>query len=224
MSILIDTKDITKVYKMGEIEVQALRGITIQIGKGEYIAITGPSGSGKSTLMHIIGCLDTTTSGTYSFAGKSVHELSEDMLAEMRNKEIGFVFQFFNLLPRLKAYENVELPLLYGGKRANEAKTQALMALERVGLKGRANHRPTELSGGECQRVAIARAIVTNPSLILADEPTGNLDTQTSEEIMTFFDTLHKEGRTIIVVTHSQEVAEHTERNIKIRDGMVVDS
>lgn len=220
--MLIETKKLTKIYKLGEIEVYALREITLQIEKGEYVAITGPSGSGKSTLMHIIGCLDTPTSGTYLLKNQQVHNLSEDGLAETRNREIGFVFQFFNLLPKLTACENVELPLLYGGKKASEAKSQALSAIERVGLKARANHRPTELSGGECQRIAIARAIVTNPGLILADEPTGNLDTKTSEEIMLFFDALHKEGRTIIIVTHSMEVAERTERRIKIRDGMVV--
>lgn len=222
--MFIETKALTKTYKLGEIEVHALQGVTLQMERGEYAAITGPSGSGKSTLMHIIGCLDTPSSGTYWLNGKGVHDLSEDGLAEIRSKEIGFVFQFFNLLPRLRAYENVELPLLYAGKKTNEAKTQALAALERVGLKERANHRPTELSGGECQRVAIARAIVNNPGLILADEPTGNLDTKTSEEIMLLFDALHKEGRTIILVTHSEEVAAHTERRIKIRDGLVVDS
>ncbi len=217
--MLIDVKDITKIYKMGEVEVHALRGINLEIKEGEYIAITGPSGSGKSTLMHILGCLDTPTSGTYLFRAKKVHDLSEDELANIRNREVGFVFQTFNLLPRLKAYENVELPLLYAGGRATKIRDRALKVLHRVGLGDRVNHRPTELSGGERQRVAVARALVNNPRIVLADEPTGNLDTKTGGEIMELFGSLHKEGRTLIVVTHDPEVSDYADHIVRIRDG-----
>ncbi|OYD15234.1 macrolide ABC transporter ATP-binding protein [candidate division WOR-3 bacterium JGI_Cruoil_03_44_89] len=219
--MLIDVKDITKIYKMGEVEVHALRGINLGIKEGEYIAITGPSGSGKSTLMHILGCLDTPTSGTYLFRAKKVHDLSEDELANIRNREVGFVFQTFNLLPRLKAYENVELPLLYAGGRAAKIRDRALKVLHRVGLGDRVNHRPTELSGGERQRVAVARALVNNPRVILADEPTGNLDTKTGGEIMELFGSLHREGRTLIVVTHDPEVSDYADHIVRIRDGIL---
>ncbi len=219
--MFIDIREITKTYQMGMVEVRALRGVNLQIEKGEYLAITGPSGSGKSTLMHIIGCLDTPSSGTYFFEEKEVQGLSEDRLAEIRNREIGFVFQTFNLLPRIKVYENVELPLLYAGKKTAEARVKSQEVLEKVGLKERINHRPTELSGGECQRVAIARALVTNPGVILADEPTGNLDTKTGSEIMMLFGNLHKEGRTLIVVTHDTEVSKYADRIVGIRDGVI---
>ncbi|MCK4352426.1 ABC transporter ATP-binding protein [candidate division WOR-3 bacterium] len=219
--MLINTKGLTKVYKMGNIEVHALRGIDLQIEEGEYIAITGPSGSGKSTLMHILGCLDTPSSGTYLFRDREVQNLSEDELANIRNQEVGFVFQTFNLLPRLKAYENVELPLIYSNTKASVSEDRAFKVLEKVGLQERINHRPTELSGGECQRVAIARALITNPKVIFADEPTGNLDTKTGNEIMELFSSLHKEGRTLIVVTHDPEVSSYTNRIIKIRDGIL---
>jgi putative ABC transport system ATP-binding protein len=219
--MLIDAKGLDKTYKIGEVEVHALRGVDIQVKEGEYIAIMGPSGSGKSTLMHILGCLDTPTAGVFSFGGEKVHELSPDRLAKIRNQKVGFVFQFFNLLPRLKAHENVELPLLYAGEKPSSIYPTALKALERVGLRDRAAHHPTELSGGECQRVAIARAIVTNPTLILADEPTGNLDTTTGKEIMALFDELNKEGRTVILVTHDPEVGNYADRIVRIRDGMI---
>lgn len=219
--MLIDVKDITKIYKMGEVEVHALRGVNLEIKEGEYIAIMGPSGSGKSTLMHILGCLDTPTSGTYLFRGKKVHELSEDELASIRNREVGFVFQTFNLLPRLKAYENVELPLLYAGGKAAKIRDRALKVLDRVGLADRVNHRPTELSGGERQRVAVARALVNNPRVILADEPTGNLDTKTGNEIMELFGSLQREGRTLIVVTHDPEVSNYADHIVRIRDGIL---
>ncbi|MDD2890684.1 MAG: ABC transporter ATP-binding protein [bacterium] len=220
--MIIDTKEVSKIYKMGKIEVQALKGVSIQIEEGEYLTIMGPSGSGKSTLMHILGCLDTPTSGIYFLGGKRVDNLDDDTLAEIRNKEIGFVFQSFNLIPRVKAYENVELPLLYRGTPPKEAQKQAIEALNLVGLGDRINHKPNELSGGETQRVAIARAIITNPRVIFADEPTGNLDTKASGEIMGIFDKLNKQGKTVIIVTHDVEVSAHTKRIIKIRDGIVV--
>ncbi|MDD5528701.1 MAG: ABC transporter ATP-binding protein [bacterium] len=220
--MLIDTKEVSKTYKMGNIEVQALKGVSVQIEEGEYLTIMGPSGSGKSTLMHILGCLDTPTSGIYFLGGKRVDNLDDDTLAEIRNKEIGFVFQSFNLIPRVKAYENVELPLLYRGTSPKEAQKQAIEALNLVGLGDRINHKPNELSGGETQRVAIARAIITNPRVIFADEPTGNLDTKASGEIMGIFDNLHKQGKTVIIVTHDMEVSAHTKRIIKIRDGIVI--
>ena len=221
--MLIETKQIKKVYKMGNIDVNALRGVNLNIEEGEFIAIMGPSGSGKSTLMHILGCLDTPTSGTYLFRGREVQDLSEDELANTRNREVGFVFQTFNLLPRMKAFENVELPLMYSGGRAAAIRKGALDVLERVGLEDRVNHRPTELSGGERQRVAIARALVNNPKLVLADEPTGNLDSKTGHEIMELFRSLHKEGRTLIAVTHDPEISEYADRIVKIRDGIIID-
>lgn len=217
--MLIETKGITKVYKMGKTEVHALGGVDLAIEEQEYVAIMGPSGSGKSTLMHILGCLDTPTSGTYLLDGKETQNLSEEDLAEIRNREVGFVFQTFNLLPRLRTSENVELPLIYSPIKPRERHKRALEILERVGLLERARHRPTELSGGERQRVAIARALVGNPRVIFADEPTGNLDTKTGNEIMALFASLHKEGRTLIVVTHDPEVSDYTDRILKIRDG-----
>ncbi len=221
--MLIEIKQIKKVYKMGNIDVNALRGVNLNVEEGEFIAIMGSSGSGKSTLMHILGCLDTPTSGTYLFRGREVQDLSEDELANTRNREVGFVFQTFNLLPRMKAFENVELPLMYSGGRAAAIRKRALDVLERVGLEDRVNHRPTELSGGERQRVAIARALVNNPKLVLADEPTGNLDSKTGHEIMELFRSLHKEGRTLIAVTHDPEISEYADRIVRIRDGVITD-
>ncbi len=221
--MLIETKGITKVYKMGKTEVHALRGVDLTIEEQEYVAIMGPSGSGKSTLMHILGCLDTPTSGSYLLDGKETQNLSEEDLAEIRNREIGFVFQTFNLLPGLITSENVELPLIYSPIKPRERRKRALEILERVGLLERARHRPTELSGGERQRVAVARALVGNPRVIFADEPTGNLDTKTGNEIMALFASLHKEGRTLIVVTHDPEVSDYTDRILKIRDGKLED-
>lgn len=221
--MLIETKGITKVYKMGTTEVHALRGVDLTIEEQEYVAIMGPSGSGKSTLMHILGCLDTPTSGAYLLDGIETQSLSEEDLAEIRNRQVGFVFQTFNLLPRLRTSENVELPLIYSPIKPRERRKRALEILERVGLLERAKHRPTELSGGERQRVAIARALVGNPRVIFADEPTGNLDTKTGNEIMALFASLHKEGRTLIIVTHDPEVGNYTKRILKIRDGKLED-
>jgi len=216
---MIELNNITKVYKTGRTEIPALRGINCRIEPGEMVSITGPSGSGKSTLMNIIGCLDKPTSGQYRLEGIEVNKLNDNELAEIRNKKIGFVFQSFNLLSRTTALANVELPLIYGG--SGNRRQRALQVLESVGLAHRAKHRPSELAGGEQQRVAIARALISNPSLILADEPTGNLDTQTSKEIMLLFQKLNKQGITIVLVTHEPDIAAYTQRTIKIRDGQI---
>jgi putative ABC transport system ATP-binding protein len=219
--IVIRTEALAKVYQMGTEEVHALRGIDVEIRKGEYVAIMGPSGSGKSTLMNLIGCLDSPSSGRYWLAGRLVSELDDDELAYIRNKEIGFVFQTFNLLPRATALHNVELPLIYNGTPAEERIERAKKALERVDLMPRMSHKPNELSGGQRQRVAIARALVNNPSIVLADEPTGNLDSKTGEEIMHLFANLHGQGNTIILVTHEMDIAQHAHRVIFIRDGKI---
>jgi len=219
--IVIRTEVLAKVYQMGTEEVHALRGIDVEIRKGEYVAIMGPSGSGKSTLMNLIGCLDSPSSGRYWLAGRLVSELDDDELAYIRNKEIGFVFQTFNLLPRATALHNVELPLIYNGTPAEERIERAKKALERVDLVPRMNHKPNELWGGQRQRVAIARALVNNPSIVLADEPTGNLDSKTGEEIMNLFENLHDQGNTIILVTHEMDIAQHAHRVIFIRDGKI---
>ena len=219
---VIELQSIVKTYDMGGAEeVQALRGVSVNIAKNEYVAIMGPSGSGKSTLMNIIGCLDTPSSGQYLFNGVNVSEMNDNELAKIRNKEIGFVFQTFNLLPRSDALHNVELPLIYAGLGAGERKRRALETLQHVGLGDRSHHKPNELSGGQRQRVAVARALVTRPSIILADEPTGNLDSKTGEEIMLLFEELHRQGNTIILVTHEADIAEHAHRVIRVRDGKV---
>lgn len=219
---VIELKNIVKTYDMGGAEeVHALRGVSLVIGRNEYVAIMGPSGSGKSTLMNIIGCLDTPTSGLYLFNDVNVSEMNDNDLAKIRNKEIGFVFQTFNLLPRSDALHNVELPLIYGGVSSAERRRRAQETLTHVQLGDRAHHRPNELSGGQRQRVAIARALVTRPSIILADEPTGNLDSRTGEEIMMLFEELHRTGNTIILVTHEADIAEHAHRTIRLRDGKV---
>src|SRR5574341_664086 len=218
---VIVTDALWKTYEMGAEQVHALRGVDLEIRKGEYVAIMGPSGSGKSTLMNLIGCLDTPSSGKYWLNGKLVSEMDDDELAYIRNKEIGFVFQTFNLLPRATALHNVELPLIYNGTPASKRVEMAKRALESVDLGPRMNHKPNELSGGQRQRVAIARALVNNPSIILADEPTGNLDSKTSEEIMRLLDRLHQQGNTIIVVTHEADIAKHAHRHITLFDGQI---
>jgi putative ABC transport system ATP-binding protein len=218
---LIQIEDLWKTYQMGTEEIHALRGVTFQILRGEYLAIMGPSGSGKSTMMNLIGCLDTPSKGDYFLNTRLVSDMDDDELAHIRNKEIGFVFQTFNLLPRASALHNVELPLIYNGTPSNERKERALKVLESVELGERAYHRPNELSGGQRQRVAIARALVNNPSIILADEPTGNLDSSTSREIMVLFDALHEKGNTIILVTHEADIASHAHRVIRLLDGQI---
>jgi putative ABC transport system ATP-binding protein len=218
---LIETHDLCKTYKMGEEEIHALRGVSIQIERGEYVAIMGPSGSGKSTLMNLIGCLDTPTKGSYLLNEKEVAEMNDDELAQIRNEEIGFVFQTFNLLPRATALHNVELPLIYAGISGKARQEKAKLALQKVDLMSRASHRPNELSGGQRQRVAIARALVNDPSILLADEPTGNLDSKTGTEIMEVFERLHAAGNTIVLVTHEADIAAHAHRVVHIRDGQV---
>jgi putative ABC transport system ATP-binding protein len=220
---LIETVDLWKTYTMGSEEIHALRGVSISIERGEYVAIMGPSGSGKSTLMNLIGCLDTPSKGSYLLNGKQVSQMNDNELARIRNEEIGFVFQTFNLLPRATALHNVELPLVYAGVAAAERQQRAKTALERVELASRMSHRPNELSGGQRQRVAIARALVNNPSILLADEPTGNLDSKTGGEIMGLFDRLHTTGNTIVLVTHEADIAACAHRVIHVRDGMVED-
>jgi putative ABC transport system ATP-binding protein len=220
-SIVIDIENITKNYVMGEETVHALRGVSLQIHRNEYIAIMGPSGSGKSTLMNMLGCLDTPSSGRYEFNGKNVAEMNDDELAAIRNREIGFVFQTFNLLPRSTSLRNVELPLIYAGINPVAREEQAMKAMEDVGLGDRMHHKPNELSGGQRQRVAIARALVNRPSIILADEPTGNLDSKTGEEIMALFENLYRRGNTIILVTHEADIAAHARRTVHLRDGFI---
>ncbi|HNZ36727.1 MAG: ABC transporter ATP-binding protein [Candidatus Marinimicrobia bacterium] len=223
MDSLIELKDIVKIYKVGSEEVHALRGVNLSIQPNEYVSIMGPSGSGKSTLMNIIGCLDTPTSGRYELEGVPVHEMDDNQLAEIRNRKIGFVFQTFNLLPRVNALHNVELPLIYSGIPAAKRKILAEAAIEKVGLSDRKNHKPNELSGGQRQRVAIARALVNNPSIILADEPTGNLDSATGEEIMQIFKDLHEAGNTVVIITHEKDIAERAKRIVHIRDGNIAE-
>ena len=221
MSTIIETHDISKVYRMGSETIHALKSVSIRIERGEYVAFMGPSGSGKSTLMNIIGCLDTPTGGQYVLNGNDVSNMTDNELAEVRNKEIGFVFQTFNLLPRQTSLDNVALPLIYAGYNKSSRQEKAQKALESVGLGNRGSHKPNELSGGQRQRVAIARALINDPSIILADEPTGNLDTKTSYEIMELFENLHAKGNTIIMVTHEEDIAKYAHRIVRLRDGLV---
>ena len=220
---VIEVRDVTKTYATGTLEVEALRGVSFDIDAGEYVAIMGPSGSGKSTLMHILGCLDVPTSGRFSLAGEDVSAMSEDELAHVRNRRIGFVFQQFNLLASLSAWRNVELPLIYAGLDRQDRKARALAALDRVGLADRIEHRPGELFGGQQQRVAVARALVTDPALILADEPTGNLDSVSARDVLDLLDQLHRSGRTIVLITHDADVARSAQRTMRIKDGQVFD-
>lgn len=221
MSTLINIKQITRDFPLGQEIVKVLKGIDLEIKRGEYVALMGPSGSGKSTLMNLLGCLDTPTSGTYELNGQDVSNMTDDELAEIRNKEIGFVFQTFNLLPRTTALENVALPMVYAGASKNARKKRAEEVLTDVGLADRMDHKPNQLSGGQRQRVAVGRALVNKPSIILADEPTGNLDSKTSVEIMNLFDAIHAQGNTVILVTHEEEIALHAHRVIRLRDGMI---
>ena len=221
MTTTLNLDDVRKTYSSGHLEVEALRGITMSVDEGEYVAVMGPSGSGKSTLMHILGCLDVPTGGSYELAGTDVSRMTEAELAEVRNRHIGFVFQGFNLLPTMPAWRNVELPLVYAGVHRDERRRRALAALEKVGLGDRVDHRPGELSGGQQQRVAVARALVTDPALILADEPTGNLDSRSSADVLALFAELHQSGRTIILITHEAEVAAAAQRIVRIRDGLL---
>jgi putative ABC transport system ATP-binding protein len=218
---IIELKGVKKIYQMGTERVRALDGVDLVINHNEYVAIMGPSGSGKSTMMNIIGCLDSPTDGTYVLNSQEVSEMDDNELANVRNREIGFVFQTFNLLPRVNCLQNVELPLIYSGRRKNERREMAAQALENVGLGDRMTHRPNELSGGQRQRVAVARAIVNEPSILLADEPTGNLDTKTGDEIMLLFEALYRRGNTLLVVTHEEEIARHARRIIRLRDGLI---
>jgi putative ABC transport system ATP-binding protein len=221
--MLIDIRDVTKVYQMGDQEVRALSGVSLGVERGEYVAIMGPSGSGKSTLMNLIGCLDTPTSGSYVLNGKEVARMTDDELAAIRNQEIGFVFQTFNLLPRTSALQQVELPLVYGGLPRRERRDRATRALKAVGLGDRMNHTPNEMSGGQRQRVAVARALINDPSILLADEPTGNLDSATGAEIMALFDELNARGNTIVLVTHEEDIAAHARRAVRLLDGKIRD-
>lgn len=224
MGVLIECADVWKIYRLGDVEVQALRGLTVQIGRGEFVAIMGASGSGKSTLMNVIGCLDVPTKGQYLLDGTDVGRLEADVLAEIRNRQIGFVFQNFNLIPRTSALENVQLPLFYRGLPLREQRRQSAEALARVGLEGREHHHPSQLSGGQQQRVAIARALVSGPSILLADEPTGNLDTESSREIMAVLETLNRQdGITVLVVTHEADIAAFAARQIVMKDGQVLE-
>lgn len=218
---IIHIEQLRKSYFMGQQELQVLKGVSLDINKNEYVSLMGPSGSGKSTLMNILGCLDSPTAGTYILNGHDVSKMPDNSLAEVRNKEIGFVFQQFNLLPRLTALENVALPLIYAGMPKSQRNEKAMQVLEKVNLTDRSHHKPNELSGGQCQRVAIARALVNDPSLILADEPTGNLDTKTSYEIMDIFGQIHAGGNTVVLVTHEEDIAQHSHRIVRLRDGLI---
>ncbi len=223
-SALLRLDDVGKTYRSGSLEVEALRHVTLSVAAGDYVAVMGPSGSGKSTLMHILGCLDVPTTGTYLLAGEDVSTMREDQLADVRNRRVGFVFQQFNLLPTMPAWRNVELPLVYAGMHRAERRERAVEALARVGLADRVDHRPGELSGGQQQRVSVARALVTEPTLILADEPTGNLDSHSTEDVLSLFHELHDQGRTIVLITHEHDVAAQARRQVQIRDGRLLDA